>query len=231
VIYLTVISNRDKFRWHGYGRCSLLSDGDTYEGEYNFDSFRHGKGSLRWHDGQSYEGSWCEGKRHGQGVFTWPNGDVYDGEFVGDQRTGHGKHIFAEGSQYDGSFKDGQFDGFGTFTWEDGEQERREWRNGERAKEKQCASTMFRLLAPFSQRLRKRERSPIKKMTPTPNSTSPCRAHGQKIVVNQSLLDAYGCWGIYTGVVLRATGHPHGFGRMIYEEEGLIYEGEWCVPR
>jgi hypothetical protein len=150
VLYLAIISNRDKFRWHGYGRCSL-SDGDTYEGEYNFD-FRHGKGNFRWPNGQSYEGSWSEAKRHGQGVFTWPNGDLYDGEFVGDKRAGHGKYIFAEGSQYDGSFKDGQFDGFGTYIWKDGLKYCGEWRNGRRAKNQ--SGSMVRLLAPFFQPLK-----------------------------------------------------------------------------
>jgi hypothetical protein len=48
-------------------------------------------------------------------------------------------------------------------------------------------------------------------------------------VVNQNLLDPYGDKGMYTGVVLRSTGMPHGLGRMIYEEDGRIYEGDWCV--
>jgi hypothetical protein len=46
-------------------------------------------------------------------------------------------------------------------------------------------------------------------------------------VANRSLLDPYGDKGIYTGVVLRTTGMPHGLGRMIYEEDGRIYEGDW----
>ncbi|KAG7370893.1 2-isopropylmalate synthase [Nitzschia inconspicua] len=46
-------------------------------------------------------------------------------------------------------------------------------------------------------------------------------------VVNQQLLDPYGDKGVYTGVVLRTTGMPHGLGRMIYEEDGRIFEGDW----
>jgi hypothetical protein len=71
--------------------------------------------------------------------------------------------------------------------------------------------------------------SPTKKTNPTATTASTNGADGQKIVVNQSLLDPYGCKGIYTGVVITATGAPHGFGRMIYEEEN-IYEEEWYVP-
>ena len=48
-------------------------------------------------------------------------------------------------------------------------------------------------------------------------------------VVKQPLLDPYGDKGIYTGVVLRSTGMPHGLGRMVYEEDGRIYEGDWYV--
>ena len=46
-------------------------------------------------------------------------------------------------------------------------------------------------------------------------------------VVEKDLLDPYGDKGTYTGVVLRTTGMPHGLGRMIYEEDGRIYEGDW----
>jgi hypothetical protein len=50
-------------------------------------------------------------------------------------------------------------------------------------------------------------------------------------VANKTLLDPYGDRGIYTGVVLRTTGMPHGLGRMVYEEDGRIFEGDWCVHR
>lgn len=48
-------------------------------------------------------------------------------------------------------------------------------------------------------------------------------------VVNKTLLDPYGDRGIYTGVVLRTTGMPHGLGRMVYEEDGRVFEGDWYV--
>lgn len=46
-------------------------------------------------------------------------------------------------------------------------------------------------------------------------------------VVHKTLLDPYGDKGVYTGVVLRTTGMPHGLGRMVYEEDGRIFEGDW----
>mmetsp|Transcript_19637 Transcript_19637/g.54798 ORF Transcript_19637/g.54798 Transcript_19637/m.54798 type:complete len:282 (+) Transcript_19637:3378-4223(+) len=46
-------------------------------------------------------------------------------------------------------------------------------------------------------------------------------------VVNKILLDPYGDKGTYTGVVLRNTGMPHGLGRMVYEEDNRVFEGDW----
>ena len=46
-------------------------------------------------------------------------------------------------------------------------------------------------------------------------------------VTNKKLLDPYGDKGTYTGVVLRNTGMPHGLGRMMYEEDRRVFEGDW----
>ena len=46
-------------------------------------------------------------------------------------------------------------------------------------------------------------------------------------VVNHTVTDPYGDQGMYTGVILRSTGMPHGLGRMVYEEDGRVYEGDW----
>ncbi len=46
-------------------------------------------------------------------------------------------------------------------------------------------------------------------------------------VTNKKLLDPYGDKGTYTGVVLRNTGMPHGLGRMVYEEDRRVFEGDW----
>ena len=46
-------------------------------------------------------------------------------------------------------------------------------------------------------------------------------------VTDQVILDPYGDKGHYTGIILKSTGMPHGSGRMIYEEDQRIYEGEW----
>ena len=48
-------------------------------------------------------------------------------------------------------------------------------------------------------------------------------------VTNQQLLDPYGGKGIYTGTVLSSiyVTLPHGSGRMVYEDDGHTYEGDW----
>ena len=34
----------------------------------------HGKGTLEYPDGASYDGDFANDKRHGWGTFTWPDG-------------------------------------------------------------------------------------------------------------------------------------------------------------
>lgn len=46
-------------------------------------------------------------------------------------------------------------------------------------------------------------------------------------VVNKKLLDPYGDQGTYSGLILKSTGMPHGTGRMVYDEDQRVYEGEW----
>jgi len=46
-------------------------------------------------------------------------------------------------------------------------------------------------------------------------------------VFAQTLLDPYGDRGRFTGLVLRSTGMPHGVGRMVYEDDGRTFEGDW----
>ena len=46
-------------------------------------------------------------------------------------------------------------------------------------------------------------------------------------VASQNLLDPYGDKGKFSGIVLRSTGMPHGLGRMVYEDDGRTYEGDW----
>lgn len=46
-------------------------------------------------------------------------------------------------------------------------------------------------------------------------------------VVNKTILDPYGDKGTFTGIILRNTGMPHGQGKMLYEEDQRVFEGDW----
>ena len=56
----------------------------------------HGKGTLKWPDGASYQGDIRDGKANGKGKFSHANGDSYEGEFVNDQAHGFGEYIYHE---------------------------------------------------------------------------------------------------------------------------------------
>jgi hypothetical protein len=46
-------------------------------------------------------------------------------------------------------------------------------------------------------------------------------------VHDHRLMDSCGEIGKYTGVILASTGKPHGLGRMVYDTDGMIYDGKW----
>ena len=95
-------------------------NGDFYEGEYSGDK-RTGQGVYIWANGDHYKGDFVDGERHGFGTYTWANGDRYEGEYIKDQRHGKGLYVWANGDRYSGSFSEGQRHGYGTLTWVEGD--------------------------------------------------------------------------------------------------------------
>ena len=49
----------------------------TYEGEWNSEDEKHGRGVQLWDNGTIYEGYWSHDKPHGKGRIVFHNGDVY----------------------------------------------------------------------------------------------------------------------------------------------------------
>ena len=41
----------------------------------------HGRGTIKYTDGEIYEGDWFEGCASGKGTMKYPKGDVYDGDW------------------------------------------------------------------------------------------------------------------------------------------------------
>jgi len=60
-----------------------------------------------------------------------------------------------------------------------------------------------------------------------PSEVSTTYGEEEMQVFDKILSDPYGDRGIYTGVVLRTTGMPHGPGRIQYPDVGRSYDGEW----
>ena len=50
-----------------------------------------GTETVKYANGQAYEGGWKDGKRHGQGKFTDAYGDTYEGEWKDGKKHGQGK--------------------------------------------------------------------------------------------------------------------------------------------
>ena len=96
------------------------NDGGIYEGEGTlFTKKRHGKGKMKYANGEIYEGSWVDDQRCGYGRLYLPKGFYesysYSGEWKNDLLNGKGK--FTDGNiTYEGNFLNGKFHGDGTLT-------------------------------------------------------------------------------------------------------------------
>ncbi len=81
---------------------------------------RHGKGTMQWADGGSYDGVWRNDKRDGRGVMVSPDGSRYEGGWSNDRMLGRGVMAWADGRHYKGSWRDDRPHGLGTMKWADG---------------------------------------------------------------------------------------------------------------
>lgn len=70
----------------------------------------------------------------------------------------------------------------------------------------------------------------------TPRVRNPRRSSFRKKeerqrIDHEIILDPYGDKGTYTGMILVSTRMPHGTGRMVYEGDERVYDGQWCCGR
>lgn len=87
----------------------------------------HGRGVLLSHGGR-YEGTFKNGKKDGAGTMRWNNGDVYEGEWREGLMSGSGKYVRArDNAVYEGLFRDHQRHGRGTETLSTGERYQGTW--------------------------------------------------------------------------------------------------------
>jgi hypothetical protein len=88
------------------------ANGDFYEGDFK-NGLRHGVGILVEQYGRrKYHGSWVLSQKEGHGTEIFANGDKYVGEYSHDMFNGQGE-LTTSGGVYKGGFKDGLRDGFG----------------------------------------------------------------------------------------------------------------------
>jgi len=77
-------------------------------------SFRHGYGTMRWTNGESYSGDFFWNLKHGNGLYIWPTGETYDGQYIMNQMNGTGVYYYNNGYKYEGEFRKDEFHGEGT---------------------------------------------------------------------------------------------------------------------
>ncbi|XP_064389423.1 alsin-like [Halichondria panicea] len=93
-------------------------NGDCYEGEFLFGKF-HGTGTMLWlshHNRRTYTGSWRDGSIQGYGEMTYTDHTVYTGWWSMERRCGHGRLDLPEGGgAYIGAWEGGKRNGYGIF--------------------------------------------------------------------------------------------------------------------
>ena len=79
------------------GKGTIKYDnGDVYEGEFR-DSKPHGQGKITYRDdGRICKGNWEDGKLQ-KGTCKWEKGKVYEGELVDGKPHGKGKMTYSNG--------------------------------------------------------------------------------------------------------------------------------------
>lgn len=105
-----------KGRIEGYGKLIMLSDGDTYEGNYA-NGKAHGLGHFFNDDGDHYEGHFKNGLRSGKGTYWYgPESKLfkYVGEWEDGKQNGEGTLFYRNGKTVSGHFIDGVLEGDST---------------------------------------------------------------------------------------------------------------------
>jgi len=117
--------------------------GSIYEGEFNDEKQKHGKGKFTWMSPANedeeqeakvlavYEGQYKDGKRCGEGKMTYPNGDAYHGEWNNNDMSGTGTYKYKNSDIYSGGFVGGLKHGKGVYEFgKDGSRLDGTWEKG-----------------------------------------------------------------------------------------------------
>uniref|UniRef100_A0AAQ5ZFQ1 VPS9 domain-containing protein n=1 Tax=Amphiprion ocellaris TaxID=80972 RepID=A0AAQ5ZFQ1_AMPOC len=82
-------------------------------------------GDERFKDAQ-YTGSWLAGRVHGRGTMKWPDGQIYTGNFKNGLEDGYGEcmipnKVLNKPDTYQGQWREGKIHGFGKYKYASGE--------------------------------------------------------------------------------------------------------------
>ena len=72
-------------------------------------------------NGNSYYGTWLDGRMHGQGHYIWSDGSEFEGDFHQGYMWGHGQKTWPSGRKYEGEWRKDMMWGKGKMTWPSGE--------------------------------------------------------------------------------------------------------------
>ncbi len=111
-------------------------NGDTFEGAFNDNKKKHGRGIYTWStssganpwvpeggypEGKApivrYEGAYFEGRKEGVGKMTFPNGEKYHGMWEADRFMGDGTYFYSNGDIYSGGWHRGIRQGEGVLMY------------------------------------------------------------------------------------------------------------------
>jgi hypothetical protein len=90
----------------------VAATGDTITGQFDGEMLAgklHGPGKAKMSNGDTFSGSFADGRLDGKGVYKWGarNGRYYEGEFKNGKQDGHGVYKEANGKViYEGEYKD-----------------------------------------------------------------------------------------------------------------------------
>jgi len=106
-------------------------EGDEYEGEIQ-NNKRHGIGTMNFgsNSSSSFHGEWIDDKINGKGLFTFDVGIKYEGYWKDGNPHGRGVYTYANGDNYDGEFKNGVKNGKGLYTFSNGNKKEGYWKEG-----------------------------------------------------------------------------------------------------
>lgn len=86
--------------------------------------------TVKFKNGDVYEGEWAKKAPNGIGIMTYSNGDVYSGAWVEGLRSGKGKMTYKTGEEYNGEWSSNHYGGAGTMVYANGDKFEGFWENG-----------------------------------------------------------------------------------------------------